>query len=95
MNDKAIYDKIRYAKIKEGTWNLNKAHPDKLSSFQKDILVGELLGDFHLYKYKNQIDVGYYLVCSKRDDVVKFISYIQSNMPESMSRKSDKWKDWI
>ena len=29
------------------------------------------------------------------NDVVKFISYIQSNMPESMSRKSDKWKDWI
>jgi len=58
MNDKSEYDKLRYLKIKNGTWKHNPELPAKLSDIQIQTLQGSLLGDSYLYHYKKQINSG-------------------------------------
>lgn len=55
---KSDYDKIRYNKIKNGCWKFNSIPPKFLTEFQKEILIGGLLGDSHLYQYKKQVNAG-------------------------------------
>lgn len=46
-------------------------------------------------KSMKNINKGFYLYISKKDDVIKFIDYIKNVMPLSMSRKSDRWKGFV
>jgi hypothetical protein len=55
---KHCYDKERYLKIKEGSWKFNPTPPNHLTDVQEQVLIGGLLGDLHLYQYKNQINSG-------------------------------------
>lgn len=70
---KKCYDKERYLKIKNGKWNFNSITPTTLSGIQEQILIGGLLGDSYLYKYKNQINVGLAIVRSAQD--LKYLEF--------------------
>lgn len=41
------------------------------------------------------INRGFYLYLTKRDDVITYINYIKNDISYSMNRKSDRWKGWI
>lgn len=59
---KRCYDSERRKKIKNGDWEFNAPMPDTLTDVQHQVLVGGLIGDFHLYNYDhhktNGISVG-------------------------------------
>lgn len=57
--NKAIYDKERRGKMANNSWIGNKNPPDTLSSIQEEVLIGSLLGDGSLYKYKHHINAGF------------------------------------
>lgn len=41
------------------------------------------------------VNKGFYLHIDKRSDVAIYLNYIKDAVPQSMIRKSDRWKDWI
>lgn len=64
---KSLYDKDRYRKIKDDKWKFNMVYPSKFSFLQKDILIGSMLGDGHLYLYKNAKNSGLVIERSAQD----------------------------
>lgn len=58
LSCKVCYDYNRRAKIKEGTWKVKPEIPTSLTTHQKEILDGGLLGDSSLFLYKNAINAG-------------------------------------
>lgn len=67
MKNKVQYDKARYQLIKQGLWKFNSIPPTIFTSEQEQVLTGSLLGDAHLYKYKNQINAGLAIGRSSKD----------------------------
>lgn len=71
--EKKIYDKNRHLKIKNGTWQFNLKPPASLSKEQEEHLIGSLLGDANLYKYKNQINAG--ISIGRKTSDIEYLKY--------------------
>lgn len=69
---KHCYDQNRRAKIRSGEWTYNIDPPSILTAEQQQVLVGSMLGDSSLYKYKNHVNAGLKIGRAARD-----ISYLK------------------
>jgi len=65
--------------------------------FLAGLLNDKLQSDLKITRKNSMKDPnkGYYIYSSKHGDAVKFIEYIQADMPNGMERKSEKWKGFV